>query len=122
MENVKLLTNEQLESLNPGMRYTVQKIRSWGFETTDSGDGKTAQFECDLPCPYVHIEVPASKLVDEVDRLMMLLEMEGVVFEDMPHPQEDPEGCAKHPTIEGSYMPAQHLSGFIHLMNVVLPG
>jgi hypothetical protein len=50
-----LLTAEELETLNPGIRHTVQTLRGWGFDTRDSGDGATREFPCDLPHPYVHI-------------------------------------------------------------------
>jgi hypothetical protein len=117
---MRKLTPEELEQINPGIRHTVQVLRSWGFDTQDSGDGQTHNHECDLPHPYVHISVHPSKLTGETLRCLSLLEQHGVKFDDMPDPQVDLEGWQKHPQIEASYMPTQYHNGFIHLKNVVL--
>ncbi len=116
-----LLTDAELETLNPGIRHTVQTLRKWGFDTRDSGDGSTHQFECDLPHPYVHIVTAAATMASETDRLIGLLESAGISFADCPHPQEDPEGAAKHPCVEASYLPLQGGFAAIHVMNVILP-
>ena len=115
------LTPEQLEALNPGIRTTVQTLREWGFDTRDSGDGQTAQYECDLPIPYVHIAVDAQSIAAETDRLLALLSGRGIVFGNQPNPQIDPEGYANAPDIQASYLPTQGGWAFIHLTNVVLP-
>ena len=116
-----LLTDAELETLNPGIRHTVQTLRKWGFDTRDSGDGSTHQFECDLPHPYVHIITPPATMASETDRLIGLLKSAGINFADCPHPQEDPEGAAKHPCVEASYLPLQGGFAAIHVMNVILP-
>jgi hypothetical protein len=116
-----LLTDAELETLNPGIRHTVQTLRKWGFNTCDSGDGSTHEFECDLPHPYVHILVDPLRMVTETDRLLILLINAGIDFNNHPHPQEDPEGYAKHPTVEASYLPTQGRCAAIHLMNIILP-
>lgn len=99
--------------LNPGIVKTVEWLNANGFVTCDSGDGVTHDFECDLPIPYVHMEVEPGKLVAETDRLRSLLESEhGVEFE-----LQTEEGTAK--TIEASYNPIDGL-GIISLLNVML--
>lgn len=52
-------------SLNPGIRETVRWFHDQGYPTTDSGDGKTRQFECDRTEPYVVVRVDDPKdLID----------------------------------------------------------
>lgn len=109
---VELLSAEQLEQLNPGIRMMVQWLREMGFDTRDSGDGRTHQFECDLPIPYVHIMVEPAKLVEETDRLMRLLAKVGIEIEPC-----DEEG--KVPSIESVYLPANRM-GLISVFNVTL--
>lgn len=41
------------DQLDPGIRRTVKTLRTWGFDTTDSGDGKKVGMECALPFPHV---------------------------------------------------------------------
>ena len=117
----RLLTDEELEMLNPGIQSTVQTLRQWGFDTRDSGDGNTAQYPCDLPIPYVHILTDHQHLAEETDRLVGLLTDCGIVFSDCPHPQIDPEGTAKHPSVEASYLPLQGGIATIHVFNIILP-
>jgi hypothetical protein len=114
------LTETELANLNPGIRSTVQTLRKWGFNTTDSGDGSTAQYDCDLTHPYVHIIVTPEEVVSEADRLVSLLNDVGVNFDDCPHPQDDPEGAMKHPSVEVCYLPLQGRTAAISLMNVIL--
>ena len=118
---IEPLSDEHLASLNPGIRHTVKTLREWGFDTRDSGDGTTAQFECDLSYPYVHIVTAPATMASETDRLIRLLESQGINFADCPHPQEDPEGAAKHPCVEASYLPLQAGFAAIHVLNVILP-
>lgn len=108
------------EELNPGIRHTVEMLRSWGFRTTDSGDGKTQQFECDRPHPYVVIRTDPGELVDESHRLMELLESQSIRFDAPPHGQDDPEGWANYPRIEVIYMPMERMA-IIDVSNVVIP-
>jgi hypothetical protein len=60
-------------------------------------------------------------MASETDRLIGLLESQGINFADCPHPQEDPVGAAKHPCVEASYLPLQGGFAAIHVMNVILP-
>lgn len=99
-------------TLNPGIAYTVQVLREHGFNTTDSGDGETHDFECDLPIPYVHMIVDKpGRLVSQADRLAALLESKGVVFEGQDHTGTKPE-------INAHYSPGGH--SIISLYNVRL--
>ncbi|MDF1699533.1 MAG: hypothetical protein P1V36_00020 [Planctomycetota bacterium] len=42
------------DSLDPGIRHTVRVLRSWGLNTTDSGDGSKASWmEGALEVPHV---------------------------------------------------------------------
>jgi hypothetical protein len=109
-----------LEKLNPGIRATVRFLREHGFNTCDSGDGVTHEFECDLPIPYVHIQCDADKLASEADRLAELMKSVGVNFDDVSDPQDDPDAAMHDPNIEATYLPLGSREGFIHLFNVVL--
>ena len=115
-----LLTDKELANVNPGIRLTIQSLRSWGFCTMDSGDGKTHQFDCDRPHPYVVIRVEPEKMIDESHRLMELLEEFDIRFDDPPHGQDDPEGWAAYPRIESIYMPMERIA-IIDLANVIIP-
>lgn len=90
------------EKLNPGIRKTVKLLRDNGFDTRDSGDGKTHEFECDQPFAYVNILTEPSKMVQEADRLKALLETHGVEIE-----QVNPEEL---PSIQADYDPANRLA------------
>lgn len=121
MPKVLPLTSDQISKVNPGIRRTVQTLRSWGFETCDSGDGETHDYECDMPVPYVHIKCPHPlTLVGEAMRLHERLKLAGIDFSSPPNPQFDPEGFERHPSIEASYSPVDG-HAFITLTNVVIP-
>lgn len=62
-------------ALDPGIRATVEWLRSWHFETCDSGDGTNKRADPDaLPHPHVHIRVPdPGRLAAEADRLASVL-------------------------------------------------
>lgn len=72
-----------LEKLNPGIRATVAWLRENGFQTCDSGDGATHEFECDLPHPYVHMVVTPETAWTECQRLKALLAARGVQVQPM---------------------------------------
>lgn len=74
-------TETPIEEMNPGIRRTVQWLRSHGFQTCDSGDGKTREHECDRPTAYVTIRVAPEKMHEEADRLFALLKAHGVDLE-----------------------------------------
>jgi hypothetical protein len=97
-------------ALNPGIRETVKWLRERSYDTQDSGDGATRQFECDQPVPYVHIKAEPKWLVKEADRLRSDLYAEGIVVQAM-----NEEGTAV--AIEASYNPADGFA-IITLWNV----
>jgi hypothetical protein len=95
--------SDMLAGIDPGVKRLVAWLRVRGFNTTDSGDGKTklAQgfTEDDGVCAYPHvaIKVRPAKLIDEADRLAILLwEEHGITIEPTP-----PEG--NPPQIDASY-------------------
>lgn len=65
------------EELNPGIRQTVRWLRQLGFDTTDSGDGKTHEHECDRDCAYVTIRVDPENMAAECKRLSRELQRLG---------------------------------------------
>ena len=95
----RLVDQEPVEGLNPGIRNMVSWLRRQGFETCDSGDGETHDYECDHEAPYVAMIVLKDKLVGEADRLKGLLGQSnievGVVDED-----------GLSPSIQASYDPS----------------
>lgn len=85
------------EEMNPGIRQTVKWLRELGFETTDSGDGKTGDCECDHPYPYVAMTVGHPlHLIIETDRLVVELQKLGIKIEPL-----DEEGTAS--CVQASY-------------------
>lgn len=70
------------EQLDPGIRKVVRWLNENGFETTDSGDGRSKFLGEDPPCcamnfPNVAITVPRDRLVAEALRLEDLLRSKG---------------------------------------------
>lgn len=61
------------DTLNHGISKTVRWLRSQGFETMDSGDGKTHEYECDRDEPYVVMGCYGHDLKQNADRLMHAL-------------------------------------------------
>jgi hypothetical protein len=116
---IEQMTETELKELNPGIRTTVQTLRSWGYQTMDSGDGETHQFKCDRQHPYVVIRVHPAQLVEESHRLMRLLNDRGLRFDDPPHGQHDPEGWMNYPRMECIYMPNERIA-IIDISNVIL--
>lgn len=96
-----------IEGLNPGIVKLVTKLREAGFNTCDSGDGETHEFDCDRDYGYVSILVPdKNDLVSETDRLEQLLTSWGIVA--IPMTMEDPpEGCCN---IDAGYEPCNELA------------
>lgn len=88
-----------MKNLNPGITRTVAWLREHGFNTQDSGDGATHDFECDQPIPYVHMMVKDPiLLVGTVRKLERLLAERGVSLQPM-----NEAGTA--PAIEASWNP-----------------
>lgn len=65
------------EQLDPGVRRTVWRLRRWGYNTTDSGDGRSKQaVDPDvsaLAIAHVHIRCFRSRMMDDADSLWRLL-------------------------------------------------
>lgn len=97
-----------LEQLNPGIRRTVAWLREQGFETCDSGDGKTREHECDRDHAYVVISVRPIEIVNAAQRLQFVLAKRDIYIDAIG------EGA---PCIQASYDPANGLA-FIDLMHV----
>lgn len=101
--------------INPGILNTVQWLRSHGFNTVDSGDGKTHLYECDLPVPYVHILVRADDMASECKRLAALLREKGITVESMN--QDNSVPCIQcHWDVSND-----ENEGAISMYNVVIP-
>lgn len=93
-----------LNNLNPGIRRTVEFLRSHGFATCDSGDGVTKDFTCDPGMPYVHSTVDdPSSLIVEAERMKDLLEACGVAI----HPLSE---AGEQPYIQADYSPADGIA------------
>lgn len=103
-----------MSDLNPGIVKTVEWLREQGFNTVDSGDGETHEFECDLPMPYVHMRVEdVGQMAAEAQRLERTLRLQKGV--NTGPCNED--GTA--PCIEAHYNPADGYA-IISLYNVRL--
>lgn len=65
------LSQDVIDALDPGIRQVVLLLRSWGFKTTDSGDGvtKVGIMECAMPIPHVVIPATRCTMHDVADRL-----------------------------------------------------
>jgi len=120
MSKIKELSKDEYDLINPKIRYTVKKLREWGFETTDSGDSETRDFECDNPIAYVVIKVKPEDLVTETKRLTNILTTL-IDFNKQPHPQYDPNGALLYPAIEGCFSPTQGNYSIITLFNIFIP-
>lgn len=93
--------------LNPKIARLVAQLNADDFETVDSGDGQTHDFECDQPFGYVAIAVVPSALLAEANRLRDRLIELGVVL--------GPEGNAEGlPSIQASYDPVDG-TAFLYL-------
>ena len=103
-----------LDAVNPGVRRLVALLRANGFDTADSGDGQTREFECDPGYPYVHMVVrDPYQMITEADRLMVLLHGWGVEVEGL-----DEDGSCQN--IDASYDPKRtDAKAVIALINVV---
>lgn len=125
------LPPEVFADLDPGVRETVRWLRERGFETVDSGDGRS-KFQPDSPyyvggdydrdheCavseePHVAILVPPHLLVARADELAAVLEDAGLPLGRIgPGDADDP------PSIQATYDPccAPEHSGLLLLCGV----
>lgn len=88
--------------LNPGITKIVALLQANGFNTVDSGDGETHDFECDREYGYVAMTVPPEDMVEEANRLRDLLGANGIAV----HITNDQE----KPCIQASYDPVNGLA------------
>lgn len=112
-------TDEQpldYDTLDPGIRAVVRWLRRNGFDTCDSGDGKSkppewfAEGEA-LRFPHVSCVVePPDMLITEADRLHQLVTGAGIVLNHISD-----EGV--WPRIEASYCPGSRVA-ILALLNV----
>ena len=89
------------DELNPGIRETVRWLRSLDFDTVDSGDGETHEYECDRDEPYVVVRCHGLLLCGEADRLARALRHRGI---DLSPVYEGPV------YIQASYDPANEIA------------
>lgn len=71
-----------MSEINPGIRRTVALLNANGYETCDSGDGETRDFECDRDDPYVVVKLFVGSVGDSfiyrTRRLLKLLTDQGI--------------------------------------------
>jgi hypothetical protein len=114
------MTPAEVADLDPGIADTVLWLRRYGFDTCDSGDGKS-KFQvppdqvdtCAVPIANVAMMVDPPALASECDRLRALVEGAGGKVE-----QYDPEVAG--PSIQGSYDAATG-TALILLLGFALP-
>lgn len=106
------------EELDPGIRLTVKRLRDNGFETTDSGDGKTKLLPGSIydptevfTFPHVACVIDYEALLREATRLLHLLEDIGIIVRPIGY------GDGNHPAIQASFDPS-NLTAVIELLNV----
>lgn len=102
------LSAEDLAALDPGIRRTVVLLRSWGFDTRDSGDGRSkADWAAGrvnwVAPPSVTMQVEPEALVSEARRLREALHHEGI---DVPEQGPDEGALA----IQASYDPGSDVA------------
>lgn len=74
------MNDEQiLAEVSPGIQYAVRRMRDWGYQTTDSGDGSNfeAGMECALEFPHVFAQLEDLNFAfTQANNLQYLLEKE----------------------------------------------
>lgn len=96
--------------LDPGIKRVVAALRARGFITTDSGDGVSKSGEllgrgCAEPYPHVFMVVSASALVEEADRLLMVVRGGLFTEESVAELSADPFDVEQVRAIEATYSP-----------------
>lgn len=94
------MDQQPLNFVNPGIRLTVAALNAAGFETCDSGDGETRDFECDRRGPYVVIMSSSDRLVEQADALVKFLESNDVQV--VPMGEEGVQIQASYDPCDGS--------------------
>jgi hypothetical protein len=107
------------DELDPGIREVVRLLNDNGFNTTDSGDGRskkgTEQEECMWEVPNVVILSRRNVLLDEADALLELLKEQGVrcgpdlaTVEELAGPQPEGTEFEDGVLIQATYDPDGH--------------
>lgn len=101
--------------MNPGIRRTVRWMRSLGFDTCDSGDGTTHDYDCDSEWPYVAMLVPPEELVAQARRLQQAFKEIGITIEEL---SSEPK-----PAIQASYDPGNETAAILltDFTDILLP-
>lgn len=95
------MSNFDPNDLDPGIRRTVLWLGSLGYQTSDSGDGRSKpKRQRVLDIPHVVITVLARNLLDETDALIQAVAELGIP--EVPWDQ-DTEDAPNNPMVEGSY-------------------
>lgn len=85
-----------LSDLDIGIREVVRRLVMAGFETIDSGDGRSkSEEERWEEVPHVKMRVPLDKMVSEAERLKALVD--GWPLRSVPDPKAPPELLDKTP-------------------------
>lgn len=101
-----------MKNLNPGIKKLVHFLRSRGFDTCDSGDGRTRDYECDRDHAYVAMMCEPEVMVREAHRLHRTVQE---VLE-IPLGALNEEGTT--PCVEAAYQPAWGDFAILELLNV----
>jgi hypothetical protein len=112
-----VLAQIDYETLNPGIRKLVRILRDAGFNTVDSGDGRTHEHVCDREYAYVSIRVGEPQhLIDKSRALQVLLAGLGVSIQEI--------GLEERPCIQATYDPANNLAmiDLAYVDDTMLPG
>jgi hypothetical protein len=107
------LPQDVIDDLDPGVRKLVSLLFGAGFDTCDSGDGKT-KFK-DRPIhehyefsrPHVFIQCERDKFFTQIDGVQNFLERHGIDFSDPPAGASEEVLLAPRPGIEGNASPHQ---------------
>lgn len=118
------LTHAEIQALDPGVRRLVVLLRLWGFETCDSGDGKTkpGAGQADergivevQEAPHVQIQLDdAGDVLERFAELRYLLENVGILVDSSATPFS--------PMLQGSIgfvrEPVAKTTAFLEVWNV----
>jgi hypothetical protein len=102
--------------INPGIRRTVLWLRSFGFETCDSGDGETHMAACDRAYPYVTMKASPERMVSWTNYLKTLLAKRGIELKPQGMAFNE-EGVCVHPCVQATFDPGDG-TALIDLMGV----
>ncbi len=104
--------NVDPNTLDPGIKNTVQWLQDHNFTATDSGDGVSKlqgedPYACALPFPHVVMVTPPADMYTEADRLWQLLLDTGFDVDASFVENEQVMPCIN---IEATYSPANKTS------------